>query len=179
VAGRLRLFGLIALALAAIAALAVFGLASSSSPRGLAPQLPREHIAGAPATLSTLVSGARGRPSLVVFWASWCGPCEREAPAFERFARSPAGAGRVVGVDWSDALPGAKAFIARYGWTFPNLRDSEGTVGNEYGISNLPTTFVLNGHGHIAATLRGPQTDASLAHALAAVQAGRLAPGAS
>lgn len=171
-AGRLRLLGIVGAAAAAIAALAIFGFASSSS-QGRAPQLPRERIGGAPATLSTLLASAHGRPSLVVFWASWCEPCAREAPAFERFASSAAGAGRVVGVDWSDALPGAKSFIARYGWTFPNLRDNDGTVGNEYGISNLPTTFVLNGSGHIAATLRGPQTDASLARALAEVQSRR------
>ena len=170
---RLRVLTLIAAGLLAIAALAVFGLASGGSPHGRAPELPREHIGGAPATLSSLLASAHGRPSLVVFWASWCGPCEREAPAVERLARSPAGAGRIVGVDWSDALSGAKAFITRFGWTFPNLRDAEGTVGNDYGISGLPTTFVLDGRGHIATTLRGPQDDSSLSRALAAAAAGR------
>src|SRR5204862_455307 len=56
-----------------------------------------------------------------------------------------------------------------------NLRDAEGTVGNDYGISGLPTTFVLDGRGHIAATLRGPQDDASLARALAAAAPARSA----
>jgi cytochrome c biogenesis protein CcmG/thiol:disulfide interchange protein DsbE len=178
-ATRLQLLGLIAVGLAAIAALAIFGFASSGSTHEHAPELPHEHIGGAPATLSTLLASAHGRPSVVVFWASWCEPCQREAPAFERFAHSAAGAGRIVGVDWSDALPGAKSFIARYGWTFPNLRDSEGTVGDEYGISGLPTTFVLNAGGRVAATLRGPQTDTSLARALAAVEARRPSGSAS
>jgi thiol-disulfide isomerase/thioredoxin len=167
----LRLLGVIAAGLAAVAALVVFGLASSGSSNGRAPELPHERIGGAPATLSTLLADAHGHASLVVFWASWCGPCQREAPAFERFARSPAGTGRVVGVDWSDALSGAKTFMARYGWTFPNLRDADGSVGNDYGITGLPTTYVLSGGGRIAATLRGPQTDASLARALAAADA--------
>lgn len=176
-ARRLRLLGLIAAGVAVIAALAIFGLASSDNPHARAPELPRERIGGASASLPSLVAGAHGRPSLVVFWASWCGPCQREAPAFERFARSSAGTGRVVGVDWSDALSGAKAFIARYGWTFPNLRDAEGTVGNEYGISSLPTTYVLSAGGRIAATLRGPQTDASLARALDDAAAGNIGAG--
>src|SRR4051794_34869225 len=137
--GRLRALGLIAAAAIAISAPVVFGLASSSTHRR-APQLPPERIAGPGATLSTSLVSARGGRSIVWFGASWCEPCQREAPALERFASWPAGAGRVVGVDWSDALSGAKGFIARNRWTFPNLRDGDGAVGNEYGISNLPTT---------------------------------------
>ena len=162
-----------ALGCAAIAALAVFGLASNggSAHGRVAPQLPREALAGTPVTLATLEHSANGHPSLVVFWASWCPPCNREAPALERFSRSSAGQGRIAGVDWSDARSGAAAFIRRYGWTFPNVRDGNGTVGNEYEIANLPTTFVLDGAGRIRRTLHGPQTEASLSRALAAVEA--------
>jgi thiol-disulfide isomerase/thioredoxin len=168
-----RLALTVALGVAAIAVLAIFGLASSSSSkhRRAAPQLPSEHLAGPAATLPALLRSAHGRPAAVVFWASWCGPCNQEAPALERFSQSPAGRGRIVGVDWSDARSGATAFIRKYGWTFPTLRDGEGTVGNEYEMSDLPTTFVLDGSGHIARALRGPQTEASLSRALAAVEA--------
>jgi thiol-disulfide isomerase/thioredoxin len=160
------------LAAAVVAALAVFGLASEhSSPAGrLAPALPREALSGAPVTLAGMLAGTRGRPALVVFWASWCGPCMREAPALERFAESSTGHGRLVGVDWSDALSGARKFIRRYAWTFPNERDAEGTVGNAYGLPGLPTTFVLDSHGRIRARLVGPQTEASLTRALDAVE---------
>lgn len=170
---RVRLALTIALGCAAIAALAVFGLSSSggSGQGRTAPQLPREHLAGAPVTLASLHQSAHGRPALVVFWASWCGPCTDEAPALERFSRSAQGQGRIVGVDWSDARSGATAFIHRYGWTFPNVRDANGTVGNEYEIGNLPTTFVLDGKGHIRRTLHGPQTETTLSQALAAVEA--------
>jgi cytochrome c biogenesis protein CcmG, thiol:disulfide interchange protein DsbE len=91
----------------------------------------------------------------------------REAPALERFSRSSLGHGRLVGVDWSDGLSGARSFIRRYAWSFPNVRDSEGTVGNAYRLTGLPTTFVLDPHGHIKAVLRGPQDEASLGRALA------------
>jgi hypothetical protein len=70
-----------------------------------------------------------------------------------------------VGVDWSDARSGARSFISRYGWTFSNLRDAEGTVGNDYGLTGLPTTFVVDSTGHIRAVLRGPQDVASLTRA--------------
>jgi cytochrome c biogenesis protein CcmG, thiol:disulfide interchange protein DsbE len=152
---------------AALAALIVFGLASSSSGGRPAPALPREVLVGPRLTVASLRAAAVGRPALVVFWASWCEPCAREAPAIERFAVSPYGRGRVVGVDWSDGLSGARSFIRRFRWTFPNLRDSEGTVGLAYRIAGLPTTFVLDGSGRIRATLRGPQDERSLEGALA------------
>ena len=81
----------------------------------------------------------------------------------------PSGA-RLIGVDWNDALPGARAFIRHYGWTFPNLRDASGTVGNNFGLSGLPNTFVLDSHGRIKKVLIGPQTVASFEQALRTVE---------
>jgi peroxiredoxin len=76
----------------------------------------------------------------------------------------------MVGVDWSDALSGARSFIRRYGWTFPLLRDGEGLVGNSYRMTDLPTTFVLDSRGRIRAALRGPQSVSSLEAALVRVE---------
>jgi thiol-disulfide isomerase/thioredoxin len=169
VAGHQRLAGWLSLVAIAIAALVVFGLASVHSTVGRpAPALPDERLAGPPVTLATLRSAAGGRPVLVTFWASWCGPCAREASALERFSLSPSGRGRLVGVDWSDARSGARSFIRRYGWTFSNVRDGEGTVGNDYRVAYLPTTFVVDWTGRIRAVLRGPQDVASLTRAVAA-----------
>jgi cytochrome c biogenesis protein CcmG/thiol:disulfide interchange protein DsbE len=156
---------------AAIAALVVFGLGSNKSgPVGRhAPALPREHLTGPPATLDSVLATAHGRPTLITYWASWCGPCAREAPALERFSRSAAGRGRLIAVDWSDALSGARSFLRRYRWTFPVLRDGEGTIGNDYGLTGLPSTFVLDGSGRIRSVLRGPQDEASLSRAIASV----------
>jgi cytochrome c biogenesis protein CcmG, thiol:disulfide interchange protein DsbE len=156
--------------LAVLVALAlVIGLSGKGAPGGrLAPALPRELLAGPPATLATLRATADGRPTLVVFWASWCEPCRREAPAVERFALSLAGRGRVVGVDWSDEAASARGFIGKYHWSFPNLRDGEGSVGYAYGLTGLPSTFVIGAGGRIEQTLRGPQTERTLGRALGA-----------
>lgn len=169
---RLRVALAVALGLAAVAALAIFGLAGDRSAASArpAPALPRERLVGPPATLASMSAGDGRKPFVVVFWASWCGPCAREAPALARFARSPAGRGRIVAVDWSDARSGATAFIRRYGWSFPVLRDAEGTVGNDYRLTNLPTSFVVDGRGRIRRTMVGPQTQASLSAALRAVE---------
>jgi cytochrome c biogenesis protein CcmG, thiol:disulfide interchange protein DsbE len=168
----LRVLGALLAAVALIVVVAVFGLSSTSSPAGglKAPALPGERLVGPSVSIASLA--ASGRPSLVVFWASWCGPCQHEAAAIERFSQSAAGRGRIVGVDWSDARSGAKSFIRRYGWTFPVLRDGEGKVGNEYRMADLPTTFVVSAKGRIAAKLTGPQTEATLGRALAAAEDG-------
>ena len=166
---RLRILASL-LTVAAVVVLVVFGLASSSSTGRLAPALPRETLSGAPVTLRSLLAGAGGRPAMVVFWASWCGPCGEEAPAIERFAASPIGRGRIVGVDWSDARSGAMQFIRSHHWIFPNLRDAEGFVGNSYHIPDLPTTFVIDTHGRIRKVLRGAQSEHSLQEALAVVE---------
>jgi cytochrome c biogenesis protein CcmG/thiol:disulfide interchange protein DsbE len=155
---------LTAVIVAAAAVLAIVGLASNrSSAARPAPALPREQLAGPPAPAL-----ASGRSKLVVFWASWCDPCAQEAAAIEHLSKSGAGNGRVIGVNWSDGLSGARAFIGRHAWTFPNVRDGQGTVGSAYRITGLPTTFAVDGHGSIRTTLRGPQNEASLRHALEA-----------
>ena len=162
----LGLLGVVALAL-----VAVFGLAGTSGVSGRhAPELRGEQLSGSHASLAELLSSSHGKPVLVVFWASWCGPCTREAPALERFSRTSQGRDRIVGVDWSDARTGGRSFIARYGWTFPNLSDPQGVVGNSYGITGLPSTFVVDARHRIVAELRGPQTEAGLAHALAGAE---------
>jgi cytochrome c biogenesis protein CcmG, thiol:disulfide interchange protein DsbE len=151
---------------AALASLIVFGLSGAGSKgERQAPALPSARLAGPAVTLA----GLRGRSVLVTFWASWCGPCAHEAPALERFSASPAGRARLVGVDWSDGLAGARSFIRSYHWTFPTLRDADGRVGLNYGLTGLPSTFVIDPSGHIRETLRGPQTEQSLTRALASL----------
>ena len=151
--------------------LVLIGLASSRSASlgRRAPELPRQRLSGPEVTLRGLLAHGSGRALLVTFWASWCGPCASEAPALETFATSAAGRGRLVGVDWSDpVLSDARAFVKRYAWTFPNLRDPEGTVGTRYHLTGLPTTFAIDADGRIVGVLRGPQSQASLQRTLVA-----------
>jgi cytochrome c biogenesis protein CcmG/thiol:disulfide interchange protein DsbE len=164
---RLRTLLLGAGATVALAAFVLFGLAGSSGREGRpAPSLPLEHLSGPTVTLR----GLRGHPVLATFWASWCEPCEREAPALERFARGLHGRATLIGVNWEDlSVAKARSFIRGYGWTFPNLRDPDGSVGREYGMSGPPTTFVIDSAGRLRATLRGPQTEQTLTSALASV----------
>lgn len=168
--GRVRRIPVVALvAVALVAAFVVVELVSGSGsePHGRkAPALPGAVLTPPRVTLGSL----RGRPVLVNFWASWCGPCKREARHLAELSHRLPGNAALVGVDWNDALPGARGFIRQYGWAFPNLRDASGTVGNDYGLSGLPNTFVLDRSGRIRKVLIGPQTLDSFERALKSVQ---------
>jgi cytochrome c biogenesis protein CcmG, thiol:disulfide interchange protein DsbE len=129
-----------------------------------APPLPTAVLQPPRTTLAAL----RGRPALINFWASWCDPCRKEAPQLERLYRSLGASASLVGVDYNDASDAARAFVRRYGWTFPVLSDPQGTYGARYELTGLPTTVVLDARGRIVETLRGPQTAASLRAALRA-----------
>jgi cytochrome c biogenesis protein CcmG/thiol:disulfide interchange protein DsbE len=161
------------LALALLIALLVIGLSGQGGAADrLAPALPRVALAGRAVTLTALLGGGGPRHAvLVIFWASWCEPCQHEAPAVERFALSPAGRGRVVGVDYGESELGEpRSFLRRYRWSFPNLSDPDGHAGEAYGLTGLPSTFVIDARGRIRAALRGPQTAQSLRLALKAVE---------
>ena len=149
---------------AAAAALAVGLLTGAHMGRHPAPPLPRAVVHPPAVTIASL----RGHPAVIVFWASSCIPCHAEAAAIERAARARIRGARVVGVDYSDDLGYARAFIKRYGWSFPNLADPDGTAGERFGLTGLPTTIVLDAQGRITATLLGAQTVRSLDAALAA-----------
>ena len=147
----------------AAAALAVGLLSGGGAARRAAPALPSRLLSGHAVTLADL----RGHAAAVVFWASWCTDCGVEANAVEAVARSPAGRGRLVGIDYDDGGDW-RAFLHRHHWSFPVLDDSSGNTGAAFGIANLPATIILDSSGRIASVRYGAQTVHGLTAALAA-----------
>jgi cytochrome c biogenesis protein CcmG/thiol:disulfide interchange protein DsbE len=116
----------------------------------------------------TSVEDYRGKVVVLNFWASWCKPCEKEAPVLERTSRRLADKGVVVlGVDYRDTENDAVAFERRHRITYPSVRDVEGKLARDYGTVALPETFVIDREGKVVAVRRGVVDAAWLNQALA------------
>ena len=109
----------------------------------------------------------KGKPLVVNFWASWCGPCKDEAPALERAQKRLARAGgTVVGVTVNDSSPDSQAFIDEMKVTYPSLRDVEDELGKDFGRTGVPETFVIDRQGRVVALNRGQVDDEFFEQAL-------------
>jgi peroxiredoxin len=94
------------------------------------------------------LASLRGKAVVLNFFASWCGPCKREAPALEQLWRDYRSKGVVVlGIDTNDATKDARQFISAHGLTYPTVAGGDYELLGRYGIGNLPGTYVLNRQG--------------------------------
>src|SRR4051794_5035493 len=110
----------------------------------------------------------KGKVVVLNVWASWCGPCREESPLLEKWHRQILGRGGVVlGVDTQDVDSDAKAFIAKFGLTYPMLRDKSGDQMNDWGTIAYPETFVIDREGKVVALRRGPVDDDFMHQAVA------------
>ncbi len=94
-----------------------------------------------------------GKPIVVNFWATWCGYCRAEMPAFEAVSRRHAGEVAFMMVDLTDGyremVEGAKAFLADKGYTFPAYFDTEGGASRVYSVSSIPLTLLIGRDGSV------------------------------
>ena len=112
---------------------------------------------GLPAGRQVSLSDLRGRPVVLNVWASWCGPCEDEAPVLEGLWRRYRDRGvLVLGLDTQDLSSKARAFARRHGLTFPSLRDGDGDARRRFGTTGVPETFLIDREGRIALHITGP-----------------------
>ena len=89
-------------------------------------------------------------PAVINLWASWCGPCRTELPAFKRYSQRAAGLVTVVGVNSEDSRTGATSIVEDLGLTFPNLVDDRGKLRTGLGKTALPVTVFVDRAGRIA-----------------------------
>jgi thiol-disulfide isomerase/thioredoxin len=89
------------------------------------------------------------RPAIVNLWASWCGPCRQELPAFQRFAGTVADRVLVLGVDTDDTRDAGSGMLADAKVTFPNLTDPRRRLLSGVGRGALPVTLFVDADGGI------------------------------
>lgn len=109
----------------------------------------------------------RGYPTVINFWASWCGPCEAEASRLAESAREHRGRIVFVGVDVNDFRSDARRFLRRHHVNYVSLQASGSSLSDSYGLIGLPETYYLDGAGRIVARTVGQVSNRKLQAGLA------------
>jgi cytochrome c biogenesis protein CcmG/thiol:disulfide interchange protein DsbE len=84
-----------------------------------------------------------GKPVVVNFWASWCGPCADEAPLLQDAARRNADRFTFIGVNVQDVDADAQAFLRKYAVSYPNGSGNAGPISIQYGMRGVPETYFI------------------------------------
>lgn len=103
------------------------------------------------------LSDFAGTPIVLNFWASWCGPCKSEMPAFQSAYEAWGQDVKFVMVNMTggrETLESAAAYVAKQGFTFPVFYDTEADAAITYGVRTLPTTYFIDADGFLVAQAR-------------------------
>jgi len=92
---------------------------------------------------------ATGKPVVVNFWASWCGPCADEAAALQDAARRYSDRVTFVGVNVQDIDSDAQAFMRKYGIGYLNGSGNAGPISVQYGMRGVPETYFIAPDGQL------------------------------
>jgi thiol-disulfide isomerase/thioredoxin len=171
---------LIALAALALVAVIVVGARQASDHANVSVLAPltraevSKPIAGAPPELAALrrqvnvlhgggakafeaqVRALKGHPVVVNFWASWCGPCQRELPLFQREAIKRGASVAFLGVNVADERGQAKQLAAEIPMPYPSFEDPRKVIATQrFGAGSLPVTAFYDAAGKLAIVSQG------------------------
>lgn len=115
------------------------------------------------------LSDLRGRPVVINFWATWCGPCRLEMPELMRAATGDPDL-VLLAVNTQESLDAVGPFADDFTMTTPVVLDAKGDVNNLYAVRGLPTTYFIDASGAISAIHPGVLTPATLRERLDAIR---------
>ncbi len=141
------------------------GCEGSLASNEVAPDFSARVVANAePPEQKTLsLASLQGKPVLLDFWATWCGPCQAELPVVNGIAQRFKERGLVVvGVNTSDEPGMAEAYARKKRLSFPIVYDAANEVAKKYRVDNLPTLVLVSKEGKIVAVRHGITSDADL-----------------
>ena len=128
--------------------LGFFSLGMAASPPlvgGPAPAFKLETVDGKILQLSDL----KGRLVILNFWATWCVPCIKEMPEFEKVHQSLNPAVQIIGINMAESKEKVGEYIKAHDLSFPILLDDFGNVSQEYEVLHLPVTYFITADGVI------------------------------
>lgn len=101
------------------------------------------------------LSDFKGRPVVLNFWASWCGPCKSEMPGFQNLYDDYGEEAAFVMVNLTDGrretTESAMAFVEEQGYTFPVYFDVEQEAAAAYYVTSIPATYFIDSEGNLIA----------------------------
>ena len=119
-------------------------------------------------------SNFAGKPIVLNFWASWCGPCQMEMPDFEEMYKQYGEEVQFVMVNMTDGsqetVDSATQFITEKGYTFPVYYDTKMEGAYYYSVYSLPMTYFIDADGNVAASSRGMISGENLQKGIEAVR---------
>lgn len=104
-------------------------------------------------------------PAIVNFWATWCGPCRTELPAFQT-AQDTHPDIRFIGVDTGFDTEASVEFLGQLGMSYDQFSDADGALAEALRITQLPATVIVGADGDVTETHTGAMTAADLDAAL-------------
>jgi cytochrome c biogenesis protein CcmG, thiol:disulfide interchange protein DsbE len=107
------------------------------------------------------VAQFKGKPLVINFWATWCGPCWEEHPVLVATARSNPDV-QFLGVVFQDTEEKILGFLQQRGSGYPTVVDDKGKTAIAYGVGGVPETFFLDATGKIVAKYSGPMSEDDL-----------------
>ncbi len=109
------------------------------------------------------LSDLRGQVVLLNFWGTWCGPCRREMPEFQRAYAEWAGRGfEILAIAYNDSESAMADFRDDFALSFPLALDATGAINDAYAIQTRPSSYLLDQEGLILARHFGIMTEAQL-----------------
>ena len=112
---------------------------------GPAPPFQLETVNGRVVSLSDF----KGQFVILNFWATWCAPCTREMPEFQKIHQASNLNVKIIGINMAESKEKVSGFIHQHGLSFPILLDPSGNVSQDYEILHLPVTYFISPDGFV------------------------------
>lgn len=143
--------------------------APTATPRPAAPDFTVYDMEGNAVSLSSM----QGKPVVVNFWASWCGPCKSEMPDFQKAYEQHGEAVHFMIVNMTDGMQEtkekAKAYVDKQSFTFPVYYDTDMDAAMAYGVNTIPATYFVAADGSLIARANGAISLATLEKGLSMI----------